>query len=203
MLRYLKTYGIPLRVAGNEHEPDEFERLAIFDELASAIAGTARAEELRSRFVQAMHLTAEFFTVAELVDLQKRLAEIAEPLSASAKSGRPDEDTPIRLGNLNHKLVEASLRVELATRPVSGHPRQIIELQTTRYTTFETCLWLGVLQFVIEERILRRCQACGIYFEMRQRRANRRFCTSACRERFHNDARKASQRLQNEVSLPS
>jgi hypothetical protein len=194
---FLKTFGIPVKTYGADDEWAQ-DRVATFfrelAELSSAAIPAAELARLRRRFEDAIGSRPEYYSINELQELQARMRRLAQPLldAAAAKELAPEES--LEFGYLNHGLTGTRLQVRVKVVDVRGAPKRAITLSAADYYEFESALWLGVLQCVIERRPIRPCHQCGRYFAMNERRI-RRFCGLPCKTRWHNDERRRKREM--------
>ena len=187
---YLNTYGIPVKWYGLlGDEPHETAPVIAFEQLAE-LAGPAvppdRLAALWADFLEGIGYRPTFYSIDELRDLQERVRLAAQPMLETATAKRLPDDSAFLIGTLNFGLQGTRLRLKLDMIEVHGKSERALTLTAADTYEFETALWLGVLQRIIERRPIRPCDYCGRYFDMNERRSDHRFCNRSCKQRWHN-----------------
>ncbi len=186
---FLATYGIPVKSFGLGDEPYEYPPVIAFEQLAELARGSVpsdRLASLRSDFLEGIGHRPTFYTIDELRDLQERMRLTAQPMLETVTARRLPDDSTWLAADLNFHLEGTRLRLRLDMVDVRGRLERALTLTAGDSYEFETALWLGVLQRIIERRPIRPCDQCGHYFDMNQRRSNHRFCNQSCKQRWHN-----------------
>jgi len=91
------------------------------------------------------------------------------------------------------ELSELTLKYEQES--LNGKPVEMLSIEARSSSEFETCLYLGLLQLLLEGRAMRRCEQCGEPFYAEQRRVNRRFCDIVCKDAYSNERRRRKHEL--------
>ncbi|MCH8160634.1 MAG: hypothetical protein IIB88_01940 [Chloroflexi bacterium] len=191
---YLERNGVPVKHWGRSGRQEDYPDIVAFNELAYLAREAVpenQIERMRTCFLRALEYGTEFYFIDELAELQREMRRltdaISEPLAEKTVPNR------YAVSNLNAGL---SAGMVLSLEPVKVGKKEVKALVLeTQGWDFETRLCLGILQGILELTPIRQCHQCGRYFEMRQRRTNRRFCDFSCKYAWFNDKRRRKREL--------
>lgn len=186
---FLAAYGIPVKSFGLGDEPYEHPSVVAFEQMAELATGSVpsdRLSSLRSDFLEGIGHRPTFYSIDELRDLQERMRLAVQPMLETVTARRLPDDSTWLIADLNHRLEGTRLQLRLDIVDVRGSQERAITLTAADSYEFETALWLGVLQRIIERRPIRPCDQCARYFNMNERRSDHRFCDRSCKTRWHN-----------------
>ncbi len=191
VLAYLERNGVPTKCVGLDGYPEDYPEIIAFDELAHLARDCVppeRIANLRNGFLRAVGYGADFYTVRELKALQEKMGELARLVSkATANKSVPHRD---QLGDISDGVESARLTLKSDFAEVRGKAVRVLILEASTWSDFEVCLHLGILQCLVEGTAVRQCQQCGQWFEMSERRPNRRFCDTTCKTAYFNTKRR-------------
>ena len=188
---YLEKNGLPVKHAGRETCESRDAGIGIFDELANLalkFVGEEQVCHLREQYLGAVGFDDEYFTLDELRKLQHSIKDLTDKVSdALVRKALPKTDL---LYVIEPAIKQTRLRVGYDHENVGRRRARIPVLEAVIPADFEVCLYLGILQLIIDNAPVRQCTFCHEFFQMKQRRSNRRFCDVVCKVKYFNAKRR-------------
>jgi predicted RNA-binding Zn ribbon-like protein len=188
---YLKRNGLPVKHAGRETCESRDAGVVIFNKLADLaleFIGEEQVRHLREQYLRAAGFNDEYFKVDELLELQCRIKDLTEVVSSAlVRKSLPQTNL---LYIIEPAIKQTRLRVGYDHENVGSRRARIPVLEAVIPADFEVCLYVGVLQLLVEGAPIRYCAFCNKLFQMKQRRSNRKFCDVVCKIDYFNAKRR-------------